>query len=479
MAQSGKRSVRSREWLFLGIAVAASAGAAAFGVWGTAGPAPPLPNFDRLDDLTTAEIMNLREATRSNSAESWQELAEAFMAYGYLSEAEACYQQRASRGPTTFAAIFGWAFCLERLGRLDEAIQRFREAEPLAEGPLRSTCRYHIGRCYLRSGRASDAEQTFRELRDFPPAQFHLARILVRSERAAEAVPLLETLNTRYPNALEPNLLRSRAERALGNEELAAAFGDRAERAFDSLPLNDTNDFLNPIRFRYGLSRKVYEWQRIRQQQGSARALTGFRLLVRGSDYWYARRLIPELADLECEAGEPAEAVRILSELFEHSNNTPETLGKLGNALWLEGRTTEAVDVWRRALDIREREDLHRRLAEYHQERAEHSQRDAHLARAWHCAGCELFRRNDIDDALRAFERAVELEAKQHDTWFYLGECRRARGEIAAAAECYRSCLRLAPTNGRAAAALARVSLSESTEQEPAGRYEPLNAGEF
>ena len=47
------------------------------------------------------------------------------MAYGYFPEAEACYRRAAALQPGSFWIVYGWAFCLERLGRTDEAIERF------------------------------------------------------------------------------------------------------------------------------------------------------------------------------------------------------------------------------------------------------------------------------------------------------------------------------------------------------------------
>ena len=420
-------------------------------------PLPPMPNLERLDPLTAEDLKNLREAARGNSSESWRELAEAYMAFGYLPEAEACYRVAAEWDPASFRVQYGWAYCLERLGRTAEAIDQFAKAVKLADDELSATCHYHAGRCYLREESLAEAEAEFRKIPDFPPAALQLARILIRSGRAEEAIPLLERLDAGFPGAIRPLQLRAAAERELGRTAEAADYVFRAERGTDTLPVADHAEFLAPIRFQYGIWRELAVGARLRQSGNSAAAAEHFRRLADRVDDRSAHQLITARAEIELALGNPQIAVDLLNQLEESGSVTPETLLLLGDGLARLGRPEEARRAWERALQMRYTAGAHARLAKFHRERGAEQPALRHEARALHGAGVDAFRRDDLTTALRLLTQAVELDPDLDYTWYYLGDTRRARRENPQAVECYRRCLTLNPAHGRAAQALPTV----------------------
>ena len=94
-------------------------------------PQPYLPKNNTLDSLTRkqlqARIANLQKP------EDWQKLAEAYWVCGYLPEAEACFREAARQGLQDVAMLTDWAFCLTRLGRLEESNETYRRAIQLKQ----------------------------------------------------------------------------------------------------------------------------------------------------------------------------------------------------------------------------------------------------------------------------------------------------------------------------------------------------------
>src|SRR5690606_31826274 len=160
-------------------------------------------NDARLDKATAGDLRNLRQQA-GTSAESWRELGEAYLAYGYFPEAEATLRHASQRQPDSFATLYAWAYALQRLGRLEEAVEVFREALDVARDEMVSACWYHIGRCQLRREDAPAAAQAFARAPGFAPARYQHAKILLRSGRVHESIEILEMLVETFPGHLQP-----------------------------------------------------------------------------------------------------------------------------------------------------------------------------------------------------------------------------------------------------------------------------------
>jgi tetratricopeptide (TPR) repeat protein len=419
-------------------------------------PAPPLPNYERLDPVTAAAFRDLRDRLEGNAPDDWLELAEAWIATGYFAEAEACYRQAARLESDSFDILFGWGVALERLGRTGEAIERFHAAIPSASPSIVNVCWYHIGRCHLREENVAEAEAAFGRARDFGPAAYQRAKIRIRSGRAHEAVPLLDEHLQQAPAVLQLVQLRAYASRELGRPD-EAEYRDRIERANETMQLDDTSVFLNSLRFRHGLARQVLECQQQRNTAGPQAGAACYSALVSSMNFWDARRALPMLAELQIEIGRPQEAVILLQQLFEHSNETPQTLEFLGNALFALERQDEARRVWERTAAMRDGVTVHLKLADYHERRENTQASRKHTALALHSAGVDDFRNNQLDRALQAFTEAVEFAPDQDHSWFYLGECHRIQGDVVQARAAYERCLAINPAHGRAFVGLNRL----------------------
>lgn len=412
-------------------------------------PMPPLPDLSRLDEATATDLRALHTRA-AGSWEAWQELGEAYMAFGYFCEAEACFRNIADRDPDSFAIRYGWAYTLQRLGRLDEAVVHFRRAAEVAPPDMVAACRYHLGRCHLRREDVTTAEQAFRKASGFPPADFQMAKILVRSGSPEQALPILESLTRQEPDDLQPLQLMARVKQTLKLPAAAAELSHRSERATGKIQLTDHHQFLGPIRFRYGASREVLENARLRQRGRPDQAAANYHAMMPRLHVWDRCKIGPMLAELELQLGRAETAERLLLELFEYSNMTLQTLMLLGDAQAIQGRADEALETYTRALRIRSTADLHRRVAMHWNNAGDSERAKFHAASADCCDGVDAFRENELDLARQALEKSLQVAPQNHVAWFYLGEVRRAAGLHDRARDAYRRCLELNPAHGRA-----------------------------
>src|SRR5262249_35642463 len=120
-------------------------------------PTPPVGELSYLDPLAAEQVRDLIQNCRS--PDDWARLGEAYLAFGYFPEAEACNRVAAEGGPgwhwqraaggARAEHAYDWAFALERLGRLEEANRGYELALRLGHSRP-GDCWYFIGRNWLR-----------------------------------------------------------------------------------------------------------------------------------------------------------------------------------------------------------------------------------------------------------------------------------------------------------------------------------------
>lgn len=82
----------------------------------------------------------------------------------------------------------------------------------------------------------------------------------------------------------------------------------------------------------------------------------------------------------------------------------------------------------RRQVDRRQpRDDDERSEFEEDQERA--AEMTAHLGEVWHTKGKDLFEKHKVEDARKAFRKAVEIKEDIAEAWFMLACLEAAKGE--------------------------------------------------
>ena len=448
-AMTGSAMTRIRGLLVL-LLVAELVGTAVFVGWHWSRPSPPSPDLSRLPRSTAVDLQRLWEAAEVARPDAWREVGEAFLSYGYFVEAEVCLRHAATLDPNDFAAAYGRAYSLDRMGRTREAGRHFETASRLANPDNFRSCLYQLARNHLREEDAVAAERAFALIDKFPAADHQRAHLLVSLGREAEARSLIVRLEKAYPDDVNVQLLMMEAERSAGHDAVAAEHADRAERSFVRLRLSDHWAYLHPIRSRYGLHAALARVEAANNAGKLIDAALQFEAIVQATDPEYLLDKLAIGADLELRAGRPHEAHRLLQLLSDRMAMQPTALHLLGDALLGLGQTQKAREAWERANKLRSRSESHARLAALWEQEGDSARAVREHGLARQVAGIQAFRQNQLPQALQLLEQAVRLAPREAQAWFYLGEVRRLLAQPSAAVDAYQQCVALCPEHGRA-----------------------------
>ena len=230
-------------------------------------PAPPRPDDRGLDSLTRGDLDAARRAAEHGDAAAWRRLAQGFLGQGFYVEAEQCFRVSCELDPQEQESVYGLGFCLERVGRLEPAIETLERAAGMSQDDLSRTCWYQVGRCRLRLDDPVAAERAFRQAGDLPAARYQVAKIMVRDGRAAEGAAILDALLESNPAAHRLLLLRARAAEALGDDRAAQLLRLRAESAPAGLEVDYGMTFILMYRAQFGIDRKLTACTSFKQSQ--------------------------------------------------------------------------------------------------------------------------------------------------------------------------------------------------------------------
>ncbi len=422
-------------------------GALALAAWQVSRPQAPLPNLERLPASTAADIVRLRQATRGDSVSAWRELGEAYLGYGYLVEGEACLRRSATLAPRDFAAAYGWAYSLARLGRLQESNQKFEVAATLADRAMARTCRYHIGRNYLRLENGSAARQAFERIEGFLAADYQRAKLLVSQGDLKQARPLISQLEEQAPNDIEVQLLIIRVER--DQSSVSSRRVNQLERCRATLQLTDHWEYLHPLRARHGLANALTRIEMAANAGQLAAAALRFEALERDNDPEQLTQLLGRAAEFEYRAGRLDETQRLLDLLAARSEMHPRWLHLRGDVWNALNQSQRAIEAWTRANEHFPRAESYEMLSAAAERAGDGVATVKNRSRARQVAGITAFREDQLPQALDLIEQSLKLDPKNARSWFYLGEVQSALSQVAAGHASYRTCLELNPNDGR------------------------------
>ena len=422
-------------------------------------PQPPLPDLSDLDSRTRADLLAAHAQTIHGGSPEWRTLAQAWLGYGYYAEAEQCFRVAVQYDPSDQESVYGLGFTLERVGRLEEAIEVLEQAAALSGDELSRTCQYQIGRCFLRLEQPDAAESAFRGIREQPAAAFQLAKILLHTGRAAEAVPLLNEQLARTPESHRFLRLRAEVADALGDADLAWHCRDAADRTPPGVVLEYGMDFIGMYRSRYGLDRGLTECTRLRAMrdaQALLGCLEGVLEIIRAEQLAQFDSVYVAAAEAALSTQDADRALAILDELRALEADDNVSVELRGDAHWLQGNRDEACDAWQRSLRLLPRARPHQKLADAWQD-VDEDTAAAHRAAAHQLAARQAWYDGRIDEAYAEIRRAVALSPKSARNWYYLGETERLRGAKAPARAAYTKTLELDPDHHHAREALGRL----------------------
>lgn len=417
-----------------------------------------LPNLELIDAPAAAEIRQLQQRLvvgSPESSDSWLELADVYLAFGFPREAVRVYRHACELDPGSYEILDHWAMTLERMGRNVAAIGMLRRAVRLAGQGQREQCWYRIGRCYLRQEQPDRAEDAFLMAGRFAPAVYQLAKLRIRWDRIEQALPLLQGLLEQYPDSIKVNQLGSRMERARNDLHAASRYAERANRGQSTLDLDPTYGRLEATRLRYGTTR---QFQKAKEMFAAGQQNEALQRLHETIATEWREKYIHPTAAIEVTIGDASEdpdrkrvhaenAQRLLEAQIERSGATPKILEPLGAALWLKGDRQRAHQVWQRSAGMRSTRNVHLKLRQSYIERGETGRARTHGAMAHQAAGMEAFWDSRFADAEELLRSATALDATLVQAWFYLGETYRALHHLQQARQAYDKCLQLDPNH--------------------------------
>lgn len=225
---------------------------------------PITPEFYLDDPFLRRTFEELSEQARNGDDADWQHLAEALLGQGYYPYAEQNYRQALKLNPENLEARFGLAFCLDKMGRLEESTGQYRmylkgETSQPERQKLVFYAKYAIGRNYLREENVAEAEKEFQKNFKFIPAQYQLAKILIRTGRTEQALPIIENQLENLPKSLAFHYLNYLALSQLGRQEEALAERKKLDESVYLVSLNFNNNYIDPFYMKYGQERNFGE----------------------------------------------------------------------------------------------------------------------------------------------------------------------------------------------------------------------------
>ncbi|MEM7165411.1 MAG: tetratricopeptide repeat protein [Planctomycetota bacterium] len=405
----------------------------------------PRPALEQIDTLAAAEIGALCDRVQEALEQGleppgdWAELADAYLAFGFLEAAEACYRRGLVRRPDNYRLNKHLGFCLDARGKTNEAIAVFEHAARVgADKKQRVEARYHVGQNLLQALRPADAVQVFDvEAPHYVGVHFQLAKVLLRLNRLAEAKAYTDSMARDFPQVANLLLLRARIEEALENDEGARDLRDRVAWAPISMPLDGgIARFLEGTRDRYGAWRGFQEAARLFQRDRSAAIALMEKSLAAE---WHVDPAM-QLAIMYHQEQRPADAVALLELAQQRWGGAPRRDELLGESHRRLGNLPQARASWERSLRLRPTASVHRKLAALFPQLKEPELAQHHRTQADYRQGVEHYRAGRLPEAAASLSAAVKSDQQLADAWFYLGEAQRARGDAAAAEHAYRQC---------------------------------------
>jgi tetratricopeptide (TPR) repeat protein len=427
-------------------------------------PFPP-PASDYTDAMTARELLALPDGYLFDSLAKWRDLSENYMAFGFFAKADACLRRAALCDPNSHELMFIHGYCLERLGRLDEARNEFRRVAANGSNQDSQRAWYRLGRIGLQLEQPEEAAEAFKSAGDdHVPSVYQRAKLLVRSGESAAAESLLAVLEERFPNDVRIWQLRAQAAANLGQTETAATARDEVERARTVLEFDDIEHIFQPIRNGLGLGRAVTQAESIANRaQDPEDFAPAARLLteaIRPGTRWQNRYLllIQDAAEMQARAQNMAAVGELVSrQLDEDKLPTARAWALRGEAAFARNDYGQAFRDWSRAELFRPNavQQIKMAMAAEHLGNLPDAKR--HLALAGQFDGINYFRGNDLANAKMRLQQAITIDADLPETWLYLGESERLTGNKTQAEAAYRRCLALNPAQGRAREGLRRL----------------------
>ena len=397
----------------------------------TTDPKQLLSNLDLSDKAVEQLLFNLTDRLDRDldDGDAWGELAIAYEANGFHSTSLICYQEARNHNPSNPRWFYLPAVLLSQQGDLINALELMIHAMELQDeyGPGY----VWLGQWLLELNRIDEASQAFqaaKELNVGPVAELGLAQVMMRQSQPQSALDLLDSILKTYPHP-QVHRLRSSALRELNRATEAAHAANLATENVNlwwSDPILDARQKYT-VGFKAKLS--VVE-DLVKQRRMSDALLVIDELQLTNPDdlsLLYQSALVDfQLNDLEGATNHLLRAIEIdkshypsrllLAEIYRSQLKLPSSIEQLQRVIAIHPSLSSP----------------HERLAMIY------IHQDNHEA------------------ALASIKRAIELDAKEKEVFYYAGVLEGSRGEWRNAIDYFEKAIRVEPEYVQAFVGLAQ-----------------------
>lgn len=387
---------------------------------------------------------------------AYLELAERLERSGQRARALQTLKRAAARfagDPSLHSAL---ADLYQRWGEADLALS---ESELLVRlDPREESYVVNLGELYWARGRKDKADEVWRRLLTLPTnralGQARLADVYAEHNLMPQALELYQKAVKAEPGNLQLRRGLAQASERMNRPREALSLWEQIYFAAKSpaerlLRLEARTHLANLIRKETHLLTAYFAWQRrfqAQMNQAAAEALSPADLLALG--------LL--LAEVSLKVEKIAEVEEVLTQLRSRFTDGPmlaEVLLALVPVYRHQHKLAEAIAALKQAAALlpERRRELYAQLAElsmqsYHDEEAiRYAQEAVADAQGELKLGELLERKDDVERAMAAYRRAIELDSRLFRAHMALARLHLQRGELAPAATIYREVVRRAP----------------------------------
>jgi len=422
---------------------------------------PPTVALSELDRQTAREIQELQIQAEFGTAENWKHLAEAYLGEGFFPQAEQAFERAVSLNSADEQALYGQAFCLERMGHMKQALPIFEQLVDSTDPQLAQTCSYQIGRNLLRLENPKEAEQAFRQSIDFPPAAYQLAKLLIRTDRGEEGVTLAKQQLDNLPNSLKFIQLLAYAAERTGDRELVWQRRQQVLRAEYQLTLEYGMSYISLFRGKLGLQKQLATCLNLKNSGTLAEradCLERALALIEEQGLLNYQSVYLAAAQVALGEGRPQDALNHLEILKEQEYQTADVLELQGDVYQQIGDPEKSREFWLQAVELVPTLERHQKLSQSFAESGESEFARHHQGRSKFFRGTVAYRHNRLETAETALSESAALNPDYADTWYFLGQTQVALGRSQASRQSFERCLLLAPEHGFALEALEHLA---------------------
>ena len=394
-------------------------------------PKQLLNSLELNDQAVERLLLNLtaRLDQDPNNGDAWGELAIAYEANGYPETSLICYQEARNRNPSNPRWFYLPAVLLSQQGELLIAVELMIRAKELqldyGPGYL------WLGQWLLELNRVDEAAQAFQsaqELKVGLVAEFGLAQVLLRQAQPQSALDVLDSIVQTYPHP-QVHRLRSSALRELNRTEEAAQAASLATENVKMWWSDPILDYRKKYTVGFNAKLSVVE-DLVKQGRMSDALLVIDELhLINPNDLalLYQSALVDfQLSDLDSAARHLLHAIEIdeshypsrllLAEIYRSQLKLSASIEQLEHVISIHPSLSSP----------------HERLAMIYIHQEEH------------------------EAALVSIKRAIELDAKEKEVFYYAGVLEGSHGEWRNAISYFEKAIRVEPGYARAYAGLAQ-----------------------